>query len=297
LIIAKYNHKVKTVLKFSVWVYLSATITHLLTAIYVLNYGENSYTEALKLMAYFDFGAGFASSIGLIVSQVVEKLPRYNRSFTIGIIHAIGFVSPMIIAFIFIQNGENNDISKIICLVISSIFALFSAFNTDNIPDDALFRSGEKHSVKTWLGWLGLNPSLSEQDSEGDARSFWLSALTGANMIFFFFLFTNVNKVYIQKGLQNYEVIFCGYLGLSLGSIFWSWRAKVSGSRRKTIIQSNLLQLGVLLFFLVSVDCNWVFEASIFRYLVVVLGFSCSWVLTLVVLQIINVGYFRIFVV
>jgi uncharacterized membrane protein len=110
--VAVFNLKIKDLLRYSSWIYLLGTFLHLAVNIYE-QFGIEPINESaaieqcayIRLMAYFIFGFGFASSIGLIVSQIVEKLPRYNRSFTIAIVHSIAFLSPVIISGIFYLNS------------------------------------------------------------------------------------------------------------------------------------------------------------------------------------------------
>jgi hypothetical protein len=294
LLIAVLNWSVKDLLRYSTWIYLAGTVLHLcvnLVETFGLAAPERDSTYELfifssgvvRLFSYFVFGFGFASSIGLIVSQIVEKLPRFNRSFTIAFVHGFAFLSPVIIASVFLCYGENNANSKLVALSIAAGLAIFSIFTAYGIPEDALFRSRKKHNFATWLGWLGLSPSLSERDSEMDARYFWLSALTGCNMLFFFYLFTNIDKIcFVEpEKIKNYDVIFWGYLGLAIGSLYWSWRAKVTGSRRKNIIYSNLLQLALLCSFVYTLAYSSPYKANEFKGCILLLGFCCSWALIL----------------
>jgi hypothetical protein len=285
-IIAMQKMTVQRVLKLSNYVYLLGTIFHcLLWILHKENKIEKQVFDTLRTLSYFVFGFGFAPTIGLIVSQITEKLPRYNRSFNLGLVHGIGFLSPVVIALIFgiVKEYYNpKDCPEISILFAASIFGLLASRLTKNIPEDAAYTTRESVPLKTWLSWYGLSNNAEQNSNYGRARTFYMSVLTGFNMIFFFYLFTNIRKIiFVDESVTNYHTIFFSYLGLSLGTFFWSWMSKKTGSRRKVIIWSNGMQFFVLIVMASMYYSGTKFTIYQFWPIIFMLGISCNWAITL----------------
>lgn len=278
-LIARYHWGIKKTLSCSAGINFLGVFVLLLANLCV-EYANTVEDFKIKLWAYGIFGFGFAPSIGLMIAQVIERRPRYNRSFSIGFIHAIGFLAPVLIAGICVFNENLGNQTQLTIIKIAAILSIVALFMLQFIPKDVPIKDENKHSFIEWLSWFGLN-LMKKEDTELNARYFWHSAAIGTNMLFFFFLFSNIGKIKIQEGFKNYEVIFFSYIGLVLGTLFWSWRAKITGSRRKNIITSNGLQFFVLCFYAYALFHDWVLNKADFELFILALGFSCSWVLTL----------------
>ena len=270
-ILAQNSMTVKNVLRWSVFVYTIGTLLFLLKSTFI-------NVEYLKNTAYFIFGLGFSASIGLIVSQITERLPRNNRTWSIGMVNAIGFCCPIVIAALAWCLGHEQK--EVIMLSIALVLAAISLSQSSKIPEDAAFRSTEKVSFRTWISWLGLDFGVKKEDTDNTSRTFWASALTGLNMVFFFFLFTNINHLPCFSGVKKEEFIFFGYIGLFAASIFWSWQSKSKGARKSIILKNNFIQLLLIcvLIFLVKTELKYNY---LLPFIAFGFGFTCSWAITL----------------
>ncbi len=271
---------IKSILIESIKIYLIGTsIFFLLSILETMGFASaNSlFFKYLALICYALFGVGFSGTIGLVVAMITENFPRYNRSFSVGVVNFDGFISPILIAGLVWFLGE-NEYKSVIVLGICIVLGLLSLSYSDKFPKDIASKS--VHTTRSeWLSWFGIN--FSAEKKTNNARAFWNAAFSGLSFTFFFFLFTNISFLSYFQGIKNYHIIFFGYIGLASGSLFWTWRSKIMASRKLIILQSNLLQLCVIVLLMCLRHSNIHYGISFgllsFAPIAVLLGFSCSW--------------------
>lgn len=257
-----------------------------LSCLFGLKVSNWAYQQDCLVVLYLVFGFGFAPSIGLVFSQVKEKLPNYNRTFISTIICSLSFIAPIILAILY---GLFNN--EIIIIIYSIIFSLIALSLRKNLPEDAKFRINETSQAKEWFKWVYprfiFKFKNEDRLNDGIQKIFYKFVLAGFNSFFLFSLFFQHENFTFLNAEEMHSSVFFGwaYAGLFVGTIYWGWKSKAYSSRKMIIFQSNLVQIGVfciyiLLFLLrdsISSDSKkWIDFSFIF-----LLGFNFPWAIML----------------
>lgn len=176
----------------------------------------------------FIFGVGFSAGLGLIITLVVENLPRSFRTWAATLIGVIGFLGPVIAECL-----DELFVNKITLLFVGAIASLVFPF-LFNPPKNSNLRhdDGEKQSIRL-LGKLFSNGET--------LKLFMACLLLGVSVQFFSDMVAWLQRV---SSLWQHEWAHgLRYTGLCFGTLIAGVLSKFLNHRRKVIFGFICLQI------------------------------------------------------